>query len=381
MNIISALYGTQLFGRERENMECYKTFLRLGHKVQVFGSYREEHGGASGLALTSLGVKCGELPFGSHFSPSYFWKMKGYWWLQIKRIYWCSTQIRRKAREMEADAIFIGGTMEFLYLWPFLMFQSRPIIYRVGDAPIWSSRFQKHVMKTLLRNADLIVPCSHFIHSECARLLPQSVNRSCVIWNIPPTFSTVEIPKASKDQTNTQLRLVYVGQIAEAKGIRTLIQALMDLAEHPNWECKLIGGSTFTAEFEEEMKSWVNSSPVAAQIEFVGMVQDPTPYYEWANWHVLPSHLNEAFGLVIVEAKRAGLPSIVMPNGAMPELIEDEVDGLIADSNSVSDLKVCIIKALTTKLDLGTNARQSYLKQFNEDRFDSDWRNALSTIS
>ena len=307
--------------------------------------------------------------------------MKGYWWLQIKRIHSCSTQMRRKAREMEADAIFIGGTMEFLYLWPFLIFQSRPVIYRVGDAPIWASRFQRYIMKSLLRNADLIVPCSQFIHSECERLLPQSVTRTKVIWNIPPTFSSVEIPTASIDQASTHLRLIYVGQIAEAKGIRTLIQALMELAEYPNWECKLIGGSNFTAEFEKEMKSWVNSSPLAARIEFVGMVQDPTPYYEWANWHVLPSHLNEAFGLVIVEAKRAGLPSIVLPNGAMPELIEDEVDGLIASSNSVSDLKACIKKVLTMKLDLGPNACQSYLNHFNEDRFDSDWRDALSTIS
>lgn len=69
--ILGVLYGTELFGRERENIECYKTLQSLGWRVRVFGSYREPEGGAVGRELSRNGLMEGVLPFGSHFALSY----------------------------------------------------------------------------------------------------------------------------------------------------------------------------------------------------------------------------------------------------------------------------------------------------------------------
>ena len=386
MKILAAQYGTELFGRERENIECYKSFQRLGCEVQVFGSYRTEHGGETGKLLSELGLKCGEMPFGSHFSLSYFLKMKGYWWLQMKRIFWCSNLMRKKAKNMGAHAIFIGGTMEFLYLWPFLFCQRRPIIYRVGDAPIWSSWFHKFIMKLLLQKAKLIIPVSNFIHSECIRLLQSTASKSFVIWNIPPEFNGNERTETKQFQTEGSCdekyptRFIYVGQITPEKGIRTMIDALAQLHTSLSWECRFVGGGLYTQHFQEEIKNYVKSIGLHDRVEFTGQVNDPSVHYLWADWHVLPSHLNEAFGLVIAEAKRHAVPSIVFPLGAMPELVENNVSGIITENETSESLAKAFHSAITGNLKMSHAALASYEKSFSTKRFDSDWRKVLTQV-
>ena len=386
MNILAAQYGTELFGRERENIECYKSFIRLGHTIKVFGSYREKDGGHTGKLLEELGIKCGEMPFGSHFSLSYFRRMKGYWWLQLKRIYWCSRMMRTEAKKMKADAIFIGGTMEFLYLWPFLVFQKRPIIYRVGDAPIWESWFHKTVMKQLLRRATVVVPVSQFIHDQCSRLTSFTSSKAHTIWNIPPEFKNAS--KAKRNVTDSQperleehsVKFVYVGQITPQKGVKTLINAFGLLANDLNWKCRIVGGGKHTQDFENQLRDLVKSRGLGEKIEFTGQVTNPEPHYEWANWHVLPSHLDEAFGLVIVEAKRQGLPSIVFPLGAMPELIDNNVNGIITKFDTPEALTTALEMAILSGPNMATAARASFEKDFTTLRFDADWKSVLHQL-
>lgn len=382
MRILSALYGTELFGRERENIECFKSLQRLGHQVQVFGSYRAQEGGEAGKLLSQLGLKCGELPFGSHFSIRYFRTMKGYWWLQIKRVYWCSSMMHKKAREFDADVIFLGGTMEFLYLWPFLLFQRRPIIYRVGDAPIWDSPFHKSVMKRLLRKARMVAPVSHYIAEQCAQLLPASRHKTHVIWNIPPSFSQNGQGNTPTPSTPNPLRIVYVGQMTEKKGVRILIQALIDIHPAVPFECRIVGGSQFSSDFEQEMRDLVEANGLANVISFTGRVTDPTPHYEWANLHVAPSLYEEPFGLVIVEAKRAGIPSIVFPRGGMPELVEHQKNGWVCNEATPNALAHAMTQCAQAPLSAwGMAAHQDYLQAFSQERFTKDWMQLLSHLA
>ena len=85
-SILGILYGTELFGRERENIECYKTIKSLGWDVRVFGSYREPNGGAVGQELAKHDLLEDVLPFGSHFAISYFRTIKGYAKRQFQRV-------------------------------------------------------------------------------------------------------------------------------------------------------------------------------------------------------------------------------------------------------------------------------------------------------
>ena len=338
-SILGILYGTELFGLERENIECYKTIKTLGWKVRVFGSYREPEGGAVGMELTKHGVLAGLLPFGSHFAISYFRTIKGYTKLQIQRIWNCSRMVLKHIRMHQPHAVFIGSHSEFLYVWPALTWNRIKVIYRVGDGPIWDSPFHKFVMKRLLKRADIIAVCSHFIATECEKLDKKCKPKTQVIWNIAPSFGS-NLPKAriSSGTAQAPLHILYVGQMTEKKGVRLLIEALKKIKSKVSFECRIVGGSHFSSNFEKEMHSLVHSLGMSDCITFTGRVPNPTPHYEWANLHVAPSLYEEPFGLVITEAKRAGIPSIVFPRGGMPELVTHRKNGWVCKEARVDDL-------------------------------------------
>jgi glycosyltransferase involved in cell wall biosynthesis len=59
---------------------------------------------------------------------------------------------------------------------------------------------------------------------------------------------------------------------------------------------------------------------------------------------VLPSR-REGYGMIVVEASAAGVPSVVVsdPDNAAVELVEEGVNGVIADSASPQDLAAAIV--------------------------------------
>lgn len=379
--ILGVLYGTELFGRERENIECYKTIQSLGWNVKVFGSYREEGGGAVGRELTRHGLLEGVLPFGSHFAISYFRTIKGYARRQFQRIRDCSKIVRSAIQKHNPSAIVIGSHSEYLYIWPVLLRNRVKVIYRVEDGPIWTSGFHLFAMKRLLKRADAIAVCSHFIAEECARLLPSSKPKTRVIWNIAPSFESTESTNQSEEKSSKQLRIVYVGQMSEKKGVRNLIDALSKIRGRIPFSCRIVGGSQFSLAFEQEMHRLVETYGLSELITFVGRVNDPTPHYHWANLHIAPSIYEEPFGLVIVEAKRAGKPSIVFPKGGMPELIEHGRNGYICDKADTRSLIAAIEACSNAPLDVwGMNAKRHHEKVFSQDRFRQDWENTLQLI-
>jgi len=380
--ILGVLYGTELFGRERENIECYKTLQSLGWRVRVFGSYREPEGGAVGRELSRNGLMEGVLPFGSHFALSYFRNIKGYARRQVQRIQKCSKIVRKHIKTHQPDAIVLGSHTEFLYLWPALLRNRIPLIYRVGDGPIWDSRFHRFAMKLLLKRATLVAPVSHFIADECIRLLPSTADKTKVIWNIPPKFDSSSEQGKSEFTHGDGLRIVYVGQMTEKKGIRILIESLGQIHGHFPFECRIVGGSQFSSDFEKDMHTLVESLGLSNHVTFTGRIPNPTPHYDWANLHVAPSLYEEPFGLVIVEAKRAGIPSIVFPRGGMPELVAHQENGLICDTADAKSLASALTQCTQAPLDeWGENARQNQKETFSQRRFQDDWNQLLIKLN
>jgi glycosyltransferase involved in cell wall biosynthesis len=87
--------------------------------------------------------------------------------------------------------------------------------------------------------------------------------------------------------------------------------------------------------------------------------------------YVNPSNA-EAFGIATVEAMLAGLPIVVTDGGALPELIEHEVNGLVTPANDVVGLAAALHRLLSPEAQArqwGQAARQRALQQFGPAAF------------
>ena len=90
---------------------------------------------------------------------------------------------------------------------------------------------------------------------------------------------------------------------------------------------------------------------------------------------VAPSIWEEPLGLVVMEAKQAGIPSIVFPSGGLPEMIEHGVDGYICADKTADALE----EALRSYLDnpalssLHGNAARNSLEKLGVEEFGRRW--------
>ena len=98
-----------------------------------------------------------------------------------------------------------------------------------------------------------------------------------------------------------------------------------------------------------------------------------------ASCHVLPSR-REGYGLVVVEAAAAGTPSVVVadPDNASTELIEDGVNGVIAQSAAPEDVAAAIVAVQEAGDELSASTREWYERNAERLSIESSLQTVLS---
>lgn len=155
------------------------------------------------------------------------------------------------------------------------------------------------------------------------------------------TAEKAEIRK-SLNLTEDDFVVIYCGRIVEVKGIKPLIESVLQLDK--KIKLVIIGSPNFTAnkqtKYLEDVISLVNNN--SDRIKFTGYIQnkDLYKYYQMADLQVVPSIWEEAAGLVVIEGMLCGLPQIITKSGGMPEYV-DEKSSIIVDKNNnlVNNLK------------------------------------------
>lgn len=375
--ILAVIGGTELLGSERGNLEALLSLQTQGARIIVGVSGRVAGGGAVGEQARSFGFEAFELPFGSHFAYQWMRHDRGYRNRQIKRIWTNSRALSQAIRKYRPTHLMFSTVLAYIFCCLALIWHRTPLIYRIGDAPPEESKFQMFFWKALVRRSSSIVVISSFIQRRTMSVASRHEHKLTVIMN---KLITREPYKRSSldEQLLTKKRkhqFLYVGQISEKKGVPPLVQAILKL-DNPEVGLWVVGGSEYSKGLENELQKLVQISKSKSTVEFYGYHKNPTPFYESTDWHIAPSSYQEPLGNIVQEAKNFSKPSIVSPNGGLPELIQHEVDGLILDSASTADIIDTISVILRGEYDpvsMGLAAKDSLLKRFNADRFALQW--------
>lgn len=82
---------------------------------------------------------------------------------------------------------------------------------------------------------------------------------------------------------------------------------------------------------------------------------------------MLPTIGMEPFGLVVVEAMAAGVPVVAAAQGALVEIVQDQVTGLLHRPGDAVSLAQCVRQVLSDadrNRELGAAARRCYQARF-----------------
>ncbi|MER7396184.1 glycosyltransferase [Streptomyces sp. NPDC000151] len=176
--------------------------------------------------------------------------------------------------------------------------------------------------------------------------------------------------------------LLYLGRLAEAKGVRLLMAAWDELAADGGVGVPLVIAGT--GPLEREVTAWAAGRD---DVRYVGLYDTAECQRAVARSVavVAPSTWLEAFGLVVVEAMAAGVPTVAAGHGAFVELVEDGVTGLLHQPGEPASLASCIRRITAgpaRNREMGQAARRRYERGFSPavglERLVEEYRTAIA---
>lgn len=241
------------------------------------------------------------------------------------------------------DLIFQYGVLMAPYKQskqkPFVVYIDYTMALAAKEYPDWAPLSKKALSKWIedesrvYENADIVFTMSR--HTAESVIGDYGIDASKVVsvggGINDGLFGNLE--KRQNPQHNEHI--LFVGTKFKRKGGQYLLEAFEKVKTvFPNAKLSIIGVTD---------QNIISTQKEVAVIGYLSQ-EELIEYFQSATLFVLPA-LCEPFGLAFIEAMAAGLPCIGTNRNAMPEIIEDGVNGYIVEACDSDDLASKIIKA------------------------------------
>jgi len=305
--------------------------------------------------------------------------------LKIAKMAWetlrVSADLLKEARRIRATHILVPDFLTALRNGPALLWlraRGIGIVLRLQNAPDQGTFYRRLWRWAVNPLIDHFVCNSEFTRHE---LLAHGV----------PTHKVSTIPNAASPRKESwQLpqervpgRIIFVGQIIPEKGLDVLLDAVAILREEgvdatldvvgdmDGWEAPNYEG------YRARLRDRAARSDLKGAVEFLGHREDVPTLMARASVHCCPSlpEIREAFGLVVLEAKLSGLPSVVLPSGNLPSLVDHRRTGWVCPTATAPDLAEGLRFFLTdpSRLSAAGAASAASAADYSEERFAEAW--------
>jgi glycosyltransferase involved in cell wall biosynthesis len=176
-----------------------------------------------------------------------------------------------------------------------------------------------------------------------------------------------EMTKEELDQRSFEtgpLRILFVGNLIERKGLHILVKALSQLRQE-DWLLDVVGQTTVSPAYTRRIQQQIREADLRQRITFQGVVSDEKLAQHYRQHHLLivPSQY-EGFGIVYLEGMSFGLPAIGTMAGAASEIIHNGQNGYLIHEGQSAVLAQQIRHLGQNRQELARlscNARQTYL--------------------
>jgi glycosyltransferase involved in cell wall biosynthesis len=178
--------------------------------------------------------------------------------------------------------------------------------------------------------------------------------------NVHRIPNIVSLPRATleKRETDAEKTLLYVGGFTTMKGIPLLMKAVHQIFEGDDDARLEIAGDGPLRWIIQRLK---RQYPERVRCHGVVSGEELSALYSDAGIFLFPS-LYESYGLSIAEALYTGLPIVAYNTTAIPEMVLDGVNGLLAEPYDVSDIAEKTLELLSDPVRrsrMGRNAERT----------------------
>jgi glycosyltransferase involved in cell wall biosynthesis/GT2 family glycosyltransferase len=206
--------------------------------------------------------------------------------------------------------------------------------------------------------------------------------RSFMVDQIDPSLSVVVVPNtvdasfarlAHQDahtHSDESLTVLYMGSLHKRKGVLDAMQAVEHVRESaPSARFVFAGGIKQESE-RVEIERARDELAKRGNVCFPGIVtgQKKLDLFAEASIFILPSYY-ENFPIVVLEALAAGLPLVVTPVGALPEVLRDGENCFFVDAGDVEGLAdriIYLIEHPEVRTAMSAANRELFCRQFDQ---------------
>ena len=247
----------------------------------------------------------------------------------------------------------------------------------LGKKVIWTDHADlKHIFKNLLvwyKNpvGKLVYACGLLVDGLIIasvnekRLVSENLENNSLLLKkmVIAYIGAADVKNKYVRKSHPKITFGITTRLVTDKGIGEAIEAFNKLNKFRNdTELLIIGDGPDAVKFKKQAKNNKN-------IVFTGHLTNPLGEMNNLDVFLHPTY-HESFSTSLVEASMLGLPIITTRVGGNPEIIKDNITGLLVDAKDVESLYKAMEKMYSDKelrKKLGYNARIQYVEKFNFD--------------
>lgn len=241
-------------------------------------------------------------------------------------------------------------------------------------ATSWLDRAYTQLDRWSLRGAyRMVTVCRPFADHLVALGVPRekiTILHNSVKPFVKPVAEQVDQLRRSLALSNNEAMILSVGRLSYEKGHADLLRAgaaLAGMPEAPRFRIVVVGDGPE----RDTLQQLASQLGIEKQVTFAGFQRDTKPYYAIATLVAVPSH-SEGSPNVVLEAMAAGLPIVANAVGGVPEILEENVTGLMVPAGKPDAMAQAMLRILCDPelgLRLGTAARAQALSHYTPDAY------------
>jgi len=228
----------------------------------------------------------------------------------------------------------------------------------------------KKNLKRLFEYSHVIVP-SHFMLNELNEKVGNIINYSIINYGIPlDEFRFVKrVSVKIKVERGEKLTFLQVSNFVDKKGHYYTLSAFKQLSDfYPNIQLILAGDGYLKLEIQElVIKMGLSNNVIFPGAVNHNQVSDFMSKADVFLHHSVTSSQGDKEGIpnVIMEAMATGLPCVSTIHAGIPELIKDQINGLLVNEKDINGYNEKMKELLEKKNDYPVQARKTIEKDFN----------------
>lgn len=266
------------------------------------------------------------------------------------------------------------------YITLIKLFQKRIVFHLHGKgikSAISNSNFNKYIYKWIF-NKNFVICLSESLFDDISDVY---LNKPFIVNNGIPIIENESLP--IKKKTNS-LRILFLSNLIFSKGIFIFLDSISIIIN--KFKINII--ATIVGE-EAELKASELEIEIAKRnlhhcVNYVGpkFGKEKNEIIKNTDLLIYPT-LNDAWGLVILEAMQLGIPVIASNEGAIPEIIDDGHTGYLVDRNRPDQIaeKVKFLTENPYLIKMMSQAsREKFLKKYTIQIFELNMLNTLNEV-